>query len=337
MFARMDSERQYLVYAMTYAAGDELAMLLPLPVQAGHGDDAVTFIDLHGYPDFFDDLSKAFEPPPDSLGIAVFSAGGGVRSRLQVHKVGDFEASYVPGLDDFDRLDPRFRLPEHLWQHLPRYADWGFAVFQLSATAMAERVTARARGDGRTKRRRRLPLSDVHPMALSFPTRQPDALFFPTVHVHDGEWREEAEFDHNLYCQFATEPTDWKWSHGALSEYCRVDAAGGIIDGDSPGYAFSLYDEYLPNTDIWVTGADTVLGASPDDMQMSLVSAPSTPTTPGPDLSAKQAREERDMIDRYGLSENPCTMRDCGQRALQGKTSCVSHTPIDVDIRLNNS
>jgi hypothetical protein len=38
-------------------------------------------------------------------------------------------------------------------------------------------------------------------MAFEFVTRQPDTLFFPTLHVHDGLVHESAKFDHYLYYQ----------------------------------------------------------------------------------------------------------------------------------------
>jgi hypothetical protein len=63
---------------------------------------------------------------------------------------------------------------------VPAYADWGFAVFQLAPTK---------------------GLASVHPMAFDFPTREPSRLFFPTVHVHDGQLHAEAEFAHQLYAQ----------------------------------------------------------------------------------------------------------------------------------------
>ncbi len=89
-----------------------------------------------------------------------------------------YVASFVPSVADFVRLDPRFRLPEVLFDAVPHYADYGFAVFQLAPG----KVT-------------------VHPMALRFPTRDPDRLFFPTVHVHDGRFHAKAKFDHALYFQ----------------------------------------------------------------------------------------------------------------------------------------
>jgi hypothetical protein len=36
-------------------------------------------------------------------------------SKLEVIQVGDFEASFVPTVKDFSRLDERFRLPSAVW------------------------------------------------------------------------------------------------------------------------------------------------------------------------------------------------------------------------------
>ena len=67
IFARATSpERQALVYSMVLNAREELAMILPIPVRLRSGEKAVRFINLEGYPDFFQDLEKAFPEPPGS-------------------------------------------------------------------------------------------------------------------------------------------------------------------------------------------------------------------------------------------------------------------------------
>jgi hypothetical protein len=43
---------------MQYRAAGELAMILPLPVPPGCGEDAVRFIDLSGHASFFADLAR---------------------------------------------------------------------------------------------------------------------------------------------------------------------------------------------------------------------------------------------------------------------------------------
>jgi hypothetical protein len=49
---------QVLVYSMTYAASADLAMVLPLPVPPNPSENAVTFVNLEGYPDFFRDMEQ---------------------------------------------------------------------------------------------------------------------------------------------------------------------------------------------------------------------------------------------------------------------------------------
>lgn len=180
IFARALAEgRQGLVYQMQLSVAGEVAMLLPLPVQEGLGDDALEFVSLEGHAAFFDQLSGLFlaaQPlRAKSRGPLAFAP----RPRLVVHTVGAFEASFVPSLDDFDRLDPRFRLPDAVFRALGDQAQAGFAVFRLRP--------------GRKQQ--------VHPMAFRFVSRDPSRLFFPTVHVHDGRVHDTARFDHELFFQ----------------------------------------------------------------------------------------------------------------------------------------
>jgi hypothetical protein len=180
IFARMIAPGvQGLAYGMDLDTREPVAMVLPLPVVPGSGEDAVTFVDLAKEPQMFAQLAAMFEFMQPAMTLR-----GGVllplpeRKPLVVHKVGSFVASYVPTRADFARLDPRFRLPEALFDAVPRYADHGFAVFQLEPG----KVT-------------------IHPMAMTFATREPARLFFPTVHVHDGRFHPKAKFDHALYFQ----------------------------------------------------------------------------------------------------------------------------------------
>lgn len=191
IFARKASaSSQFLVYAMHYAADQPMAMILPLPVVAGDGEKrekAVRFLSLKGYPRFFEDMEQAFPQPARGGGLfGTAAAGGAVKSApLPVEEVGDFVASYVPTVADFDRLDKRFTLPRQTWDRLPTYRDYGFAVFQLKQARAGKKV---------------------HPMALEFATRAPDRLFFPTVHIHDGKVHPREDFDHVLYFQGKPRP-----------------------------------------------------------------------------------------------------------------------------------
>ncbi|MGH9902934.1 MAG: hypothetical protein ACRD68_14095, partial [Pyrinomonadaceae bacterium] len=115
IFARAVDGRQFLVYGMSYAAASDLAMVLPLPVPPNSPEDAVRFINLERYPDFFADMRRGFpEPVAAAQGLArsYFTAA----PKLKVHDVGSFEASFVPRAEDFDRLDARFRIPRAVWE-----------------------------------------------------------------------------------------------------------------------------------------------------------------------------------------------------------------------------
>ncbi len=195
---------QFLVYSMQYQAGTELAMILPLPTPPAAAEEAVRFIDLSGYAQFFDDMARGFILPQSRA----LSPGPAPAGKLKVHEVGSFQASFVPQQADFARLDSRFRLPERAWERLPQYDDYGFAVFKLQAGA-----------------------KNIHPLAFEFPRRDPLELFFPTVHVHDGSVDTQAHFDHSLYCQVAEPQPGWLVSSDELSsETAPPIPAGQFMD-----------------------------------------------------------------------------------------------------------
>jgi hypothetical protein len=244
IFARgSDDSRQVLVYAMNLVSDQDVAMVLPLPVPPGSPDDSVRFMDLSTYPRFFDDLETAFHSPKrQEGGRDVICMSGTAKNRLAVHEVGSFEASFVPTRDDFSRLDPRFRLDEAIWQELPAYHDWGFAVFKLQPMIL---------------------LTQLHPMAFDFPRRDPGHIFFPTVHVHDGHVDSWARFDHFLYCQDVDETRlhrwylakyshpEWRPSVGPIGQFVNPGRAQGIVRPDQTAYHVAMTGSY-PNVDIVV-------------------------------------------------------------------------------------
>jgi len=193
IFARLEADRQFIVYEMNYSAAEDLAMILPVPTAASPDTDLVEFINLEDFPAFFSTLRRPFEKPRVPGAVAAART-------LDVSQVGCFEASFVPTLKDFTRLDRRFRLPQRIWKALPIYRDFGFVVFKLRA----------ARNE------------QVHPMAFSFKTRFNDRLFFPTVHIHGGEAHPTARFNHDHYCQIPADwnsPDEWKASVKSLGRF----------------------------------------------------------------------------------------------------------------------
>lgn len=233
IFARTTGAgRQFLVYSMSIQAKEDLAMVLPLPVKPGTDEKGVTFIDLKNYPNFFVDLERGFPALVQSAGPSPAAAGRGPVEKLEVIRVGGFDASFVPTVDDFARLDERFRLPEGAWKKLPGYRDYGFAVFKL-----------------------RHVMLKVHPMAFSFPQRDPNSLFFPTVHIHDGEVHPEADFDHQLYCQPQENQhlvlDHWRESTGHAGSFMKIARAQGLVDADQHCYRRGLGGR-LANRDTFV-------------------------------------------------------------------------------------
>lgn len=211
IFARSHADgRQLLVYRMKLSTAEENAMILPLPVKPGTDEKGLLFVDLSGCPDFFVGLNALFPAPGDAGGPFAADILSDKSRTLEVQKVGSFEASFVPSLADFTRLDERFRIAPAAWEKLPQYRDWGFAVFKLAK--------------GR---------ADIHPMAFAFPRRDPARLFFPTVHIHDGQVHEEEEFDHVLYCQRLPEEKfslmDWEESASLPHTELDLAAARGIV------------------------------------------------------------------------------------------------------------
>jgi hypothetical protein len=217
-----DEGRQFIVYTMFIRAKEDLAMILPIPVKPASGEKTVNFVNLKEYPNFFDDLESGFIMPTKSDNALEAIPASASLSTLEVVQVGDFEASYVPTVKDFSRLDSRFRLPSSTWSKLPQYQSYGFAVFKLKPGAM-----------------------NVHPMAFSFPRGDTSTLFFPTVHIHDGKVHARATFDHQLYCQpygddYPTFGGQWKESNGPASHFMQVDKSKGVIEGDQHCYKREL-------------------------------------------------------------------------------------------------
>ncbi|NND99972.1 MAG: hypothetical protein HKN47_21855 [Pirellulaceae bacterium] len=234
IFARLAGKGwQYLVYNMTFQASEDLAMILPIPTKKNLGEAAVKFISLENYPDFFDDMRLGF-PVPVSRGKAGGFAAEGVDSALtlEVVDVGAFEASFVPTVKDFGRLDERFRLGEGTWDSIPKYKDYGFAVFKLKQDD-----------------------HKVHPMAFQFASSIGWRLFFPTVHIHDGKVHRDAKFDHALYCQLRDvdyrHAREWTESTQPASLFLDMNKSGDLVQADDHCYR-RLLKGTMRNVDILV-------------------------------------------------------------------------------------
>ncbi|MEP3481273.1 MAG: hypothetical protein ABJZ55_18680 [Fuerstiella sp.] len=246
---------QSLVYQMDFASQAKNAIILPIPVQLPASDeDSLQFISLKEYDTFFADLNRLFPlalpSRPKSRSVSGLAADSAVKT-LRVQEVGDFVASFVPTLSDFHRLDQQFRLPQESWDQIPAYSNYGFAVFQLKSL------------NGKP-----------HPMAFKFKsqlrTTQPKSVFFPTVHIHDGQVHDRERFDHTLYLQSpdfdqacgryiqhgrhvpdsATGYTRSKW---AAAHSCDLKKSQGILNAQGLVHRHEMRGMFK-NTDVVVNG-----------------------------------------------------------------------------------
>ncbi|MEM6469011.1 MAG: hypothetical protein AAF802_05530 [Planctomycetota bacterium] len=242
IFGRLMSDgMQSLVYQMKFESKEANAMILPLPVVPKSGDDAVQFVSLKGYDRFFSDLARGF-PAKAEPSMPLFSrTAGRIDSKIVVHEVGDFIASFVPSIEDFSRLDSHFVIPKESWEKIPGYEDYGFAVFQLEKRS-----------------------GKPHPMAMKFKTRFEDQVFFPTVHIHDGEVHSREEFDHTLYMQsqqydavvddyehgkHVDHATGMVRSKRPAERFCKIEKSEGLVAGDQLVHKTAMHG-LLKNRDV---------------------------------------------------------------------------------------
>ena len=233
IFARSSKEgRQFVVYSMRLSAKEDLAMILPIPAKQPAKEDAVKFINLEKYPRFFADLRRGFPSKERPSTRAKSVDGAKSEPKLAVVEVGSFEASFVPALKDFDRLDERFKLPTDVWKKIGLYDEFGFVVFKLK------------KGD-----------SKVHPMAFEFPRSDAKNLFFPTVHIHDGKVHTYARFDHALYLQLSGDETpgmfDWEESPQHADQFVMCKQTAGMVIPDAHVYRRELRGRFK-NADVLV-------------------------------------------------------------------------------------
>jgi hypothetical protein len=223
IFARLTSpEEQAIAYSMSLDTPEDVAMILPIPVIPGSKEDSVKFIDLSGYQKLFADLNDGFPAPKSRYANAAGSLFFSEKKAapLKVQNVGSFEASFVPTIKDFARLDKRFKLPDGTWEKIPVYKDFGFAVFKLKK--------------GKLK---------VHPMAFTFPSSfaAKGRLFFPTVHIHDGKIHRLEDFDHQLFAQTWSgaglrSKEGWRESPELASKFTKPKQSKGLIWSDGHVY-----------------------------------------------------------------------------------------------------
>jgi hypothetical protein len=243
IFCGRTDNGHHLVYQMTFRPTHPVAMILPVPTMNHTEEKAVSFIDLSHYPDFFDDLDKAF-PWTRQLQMGRTIS----RATLEVHSVGDYIASYVPGKAAFDRLDTVFQLPDSAWNSIPDYTGYGFAVFQFQAWADPIRV---------------------HPIAYHYTPVAWKNLFYPTTHLHNGGFAHRyAYYDHVLYTQTDECVTEDKFKEpdmlvGQVPTWMRREMTKGIIGHASKPVSVEIKGEGRNGDHIWDISGDSFIALSP--------------------------------------------------------------------------
>lgn len=174
--------RQATVYAMAVQlqtrTGKGNAMILPVPVGA-EGSGSIQLIDLTALPDFFMPLDELFRPRTRSLSKGV-SRGMDDVDDLEVHKVGSYDVSIVPTVDDVKRLNRAvFEVSADTENTLRAGYPVGFAF-----------LVAQLRESG-----------EFHPLAYTHPLVN-GRLFIPTRHEHGKEPSGQLpKWDHTIYFQ----------------------------------------------------------------------------------------------------------------------------------------
>ena len=90
-------------------------------------------------------------------------------------------------------------------------------------------------------------------MAFSFPTRDPQRVFFPTLHLHDGTLPQQAEFDHRLYVQGGRCPFGFTRSSEPIEDFVAVARTSGVVVRDAPVYRQQV-EGFRDNLDVWARG-----------------------------------------------------------------------------------
>jgi hypothetical protein len=218
IFARAQDGKEYLAYQFDYAADGPIALILPLPTPPDTTAEAVRFIDLSGYPEFFADMEKGFPYARDV-------SGANPRRRMYGEKTNDYQGTFYPTLESLSSLEEDFRIPDETWKQLVEYNDFGFAVVKISPE-----------------------VHPFYPLALEFPMRTPNLLYFPTLHIRSGEAPEEASFDHDLFCQARA---GWLRTYDVAGSFMDVDRAQGVVDAGERVSRMTVQGMH-PNSDILV-------------------------------------------------------------------------------------
>ncbi len=154
--------------------GQGNAMILPVPTS-----NPIELVDMSGVPNFFEKMDNLF-PRERSRGVNMFKSAPLSKSLLTVHKVGSYEVSVAPTVDDISRVDPSvFELSPSTAAVLAQHYATGYSFVVCKLTKGGE----------------------IHPLGYIYETHSMDEIFVPTRHAHGGRPESRAHWDHMVYVQ----------------------------------------------------------------------------------------------------------------------------------------
>lgn len=227
-------KRQLTIYTNKVDTHVKNAMILPVPNPL-----SVELLNFKNYKKIFDDCRECFHHDDGSrndrhMYRAALSASFDSRPPLPVYTVGSYQASIVPSINDFDRVDTQIlRVNPQVFTLLKDTYDssFGFIICQLREGS-----------------------HQYHPFAYTHEIHNCNLLFVPTLHYHLGETSVKADWDHTIYSpmtdlyttgnytfkdssyiDWTKMPEDYRWPSEGRFSMNRHSITG-----------------YKPNKDLWI-------------------------------------------------------------------------------------
>ncbi len=229
-FARMHQDRQVLIFQLSLKA-QTTAVLLPLPT-VSLSRQAARFIDLSGYPGFFEDLDQLVQLPEPHQ-----AAQGLLEAPEPAPSVRPEQTRFVPSVRDLKKVDPHFSLLQSLWAARPIYKDYGFAIIWVQPQGAAR----------------------LGPIALEFQTRSTDTLYYPAMFAQAGSASSQVRYDHRFFGQRNEDQTHYGWSRSQTQAAQVLDRGRLLMSAQTahliePGDLVYWKDVRgdFPNQDFWL-------------------------------------------------------------------------------------
>lgn len=203
IYASLDKsgKRQLTIYSNKIVTEKDNAMILPVP-----NPQSVSFVDLSDYTSIFDDFQRSFikrltlSNTSKSRGFPSMNC---VNDTLAVHNVGSYQASIVPSLSDFNKLDKSiFTINPEVFTILQKNysSTFGYIVCKLKKGTHAYHPFAYTHDTYMIENQFSL-------MDLFYNKQKKPLLFIPTrhyhTHVHFSHKNNNSEFvddwDHIIY------------------------------------------------------------------------------------------------------------------------------------------